>query len=140
MAGTRKKFNAPNERVHELFDYICLRQPLTYTSGSTSKLVRREPDDPTHWWIIEKMFKQDNLFQLEKDTRWCPHCGETRPKRLFGQDQTNWDGVRGWCKPCVAAEEKRRYWLKRDSDEMWEAWHRRHVLRLANDTESEQAA
>lgn len=132
----------PKSEDHS-YDYIVLKVPLHQNigGGSTSKRVRREPNDPNRWDLALRMLKEPIIFELEKDTRWCPHCGETRSVKMFSKDLSRKDGLRDWCKSCCAADERRRYWLKKDSDAMWQAWHRRHILRIESvETEIQQAA
>lgn len=125
------------------FNYITLKVPLHQNigGGSTSKMVRREPLDPNRWDLALRMMKEFITFEGEPGKKWCGHCAEWHDKRYFRKDASNRDGLYNWCKMCEAAEKKRRYWLQKDSELMWEQWHRRHIERVYFDeTKFEQAA
>lgn len=81
------------------------------------------------------------MFDAPPEMKWCPHCGDWRHQTQFNKDSTRGDGLDGWCKACRASERKRRDWLMRDSELLYQQWHDRHISRLYSEqTETEQAA
>lgn len=129
MVGVRKKRGS--EYPRDLSDYICLRQPLTQVSGSTSKLVHRIPHDFDNVPLQRKMLREwAGIFPMEENKAFCFHCGEWRYRDQFGENKKRANGLRHWCKQCEAIEQRRRYWQDRDSEEMWRQWEVRHVERL----------
>ncbi len=145
MSGVRKRFVNADPPKRDFSDRITMSgariiivaqedgtwPPFAEIVGSKSPI--RKPTDPNAWIVqMEKAgLFQPLMFELTKDEKWCSHCGDKHHRSLFTKDNNRHDGYDVWCKVCRAADQKRRYWLSKDSEEMWQQWEVRHIKRAA---------
>lgn len=53
---------------------------------------------------------------MEAKIKICPKCGRTLSVAKFGNDKSSPDGKKRWCKECLNAQVKARYYKKRERD------------------------
>lgn len=51
---------------------------------------------------------------MEAKIKICPKCGRTLSVAKFGNDKSSPDGKKRWCKECLNAQVRSRYYKKRE--------------------------
>lgn len=68
-----------------------------------SHLAQALMDMPPIWRAPRQM------VQVDKDSKWCMECGDTRPKSYFTAKRDTFDGLDPRCKACDAARKRKEY-------------------------------
>jgi len=72
---------------------------------------------------------QRMLDQLATGKRWCPACSLMLPVGCFGRNRANPSGLAAYCRPCAAADRRRRYHLAAEAERQRQAEEQRQAER-----------